>query len=1180
MKLKSLEISGFKSFADKTIIEFMPGMTGIVGPNGSGKSNIIEAIRWVMGEQSAKDLRGTKMSDIIFGGTNKRSALNRSEVSMTFDNSDHYIKSEFNEIRITRKLYRSGESTYQINGVDSRLRDIHELFMDTGLGRESFSIISQGRVEGIFNAKSEERRGIIEEVAGVYKYKQNKERAQKELKQTGDNLARVADIIYEIQGRIEPLAEQSAQATDYIAQNDRFETLDTLRLALTHRNLETQIKQATTKVEAQDSRVNQVKSALDILHQSLSEKRQERVSVQLQRDKLQQEILHDTQERERLIGAKNLSAQQIKTIEQNIVQKNSQAADWGKRLQELKQQIKQRHVENQTLQEQKQTLQQQVASFDNAVQVALQHDLQKKIAHHRHVYIQTMQTIAALHNSLQSDQKLQQRLMNRRQILSQKLLDEKQTLATLTLDLPKQHDVIPINRFESDVVTLQKQSERDTKRYQAYEKQWYSALNDLNKTRSQRDALTALDEYVGFYQGVRALMQSQVRQQFLGIKGVVAELMTVPANYTLAVETVLGGALQQIVVDTTGTAKAVIGYLTQKRAGRVTILPIDTIKPRPLPNISRVTSSEGFIGIAADLVEMPVEMADIKSNLLGSTVIAENLDAATQIARLGNYRFRVVSLDGQVVNAGGAMTGGANHKSGTSILSRQTELTRLNEQLETLTQLTNKLEKSLQDSRLQGDDLRQKLQAAQERLTTAQNDTAQIDYDLARQQDVVKQQKRVLQALQIESDELTKQLADIDSQLTTNQQKLEVVQDKQINQENETKRLEQELADSSLQSQVSSEQKAAVQTNYATVQAKMDSLASQIKLLKTQHDDAENQWHQVQNALKEANDQLNTAKSNADNVKKVDVITNRIVAIQAKFDQYTKQVNGLTDLVVILENQVTTQQETLRANNSAQSQAVGQLTRLEGQLDNVQAQLLTQYGIVDITDIVTDHETAELSHLESQLALVKRSLDELGTVNIGAIAEYEEVKIRFDFLTKQRDDLKTASDTLLQTIDEMDEEVQIRFKQTFDAVAARFSTIYAKMFGGGRAEIFLTDPKHLLTTGIDITAQPPGKKFQQMSLLSGGEKALTAITLLFAILDVRPVPFVVLDEAEAALDEANVDRFAKYLYHFSGDTQFIVITHRKGTMMNANLLYGVTMQEAGVSKMIAIDLDKVTESVG
>lgn len=1182
MKLKSLEISGFKSFADKTIIEFMPGMTGIVGPNGSGKSNIIEAIRWVMGEQSAKDLRGTKMSDIIFGGTNKRGALSRSEVSMTFDNSDHYVKSEFNEIRITRKLYRSGESSYQINGVDSRLRDIHELFMDTGLGRESFSIISQGRVEGIFNAKPENRRGIIEEVAGVYKYKQNKERAQKELAQTSDNLARVADIIHEIQDRIAPLAEQSAQATDYIAQKERFEKLDTLSLALTYQNLEIQIKEATDKVETQDTRVNQIKSSLDVVHKSLSEQRQERVSTQLKRDKLQQDILYNTQERERLIGARNLSKQQIEALEQSIIQTGNQETDWLTRLDSINSNIDEINAEKKQLQIQKGNLQNQISAFDVTIQATVQSELQKKIDNHRHDYIQTMQDIAALRNAVQSDEKSKERLTKRAQSLLQQLTKESSILTTLQESLKEtnQNDNPHVEQLQQNVDKLQDRYEQEILNHQKHEKRWYSVLNDLNKLRSQRDALSALDDYAGFYQGVRALMQPHTRQKFSGIKGVVAELMNVPADYTQAVETVLGAALQQVVVDTTATAKQVIQYLTQKRAGRVTILPIDTIKPKYLTAIENIRLIDGFIGIAADLVEMPVDMSAIKSSLLGSTIIAKDLNAATQIAKAGKYRFRVVSLDGQVVNAGGSMTGGAHQKSNTLILSRQNELSQLNVKVEEITQKTESLEATVQKQSVQTDTLKKELALAQKLLLTAKNETAQVDYDLTRKQDAVKQQKRVVQVLQMENQDINTQLNDNNTQLRVNVQKIEAAQILQKEQELEEKQLDQALLDVSNQSQISSEQKSIVQTAYATVQTKIDSLGAQLAQLGTQRDDAQMQLSHIQKELEAANNQLGHAKADAKNVEKVDGITTQLQVMQTQFDEYTTVLNQLSDSIIILENQFTKQQETLRINVNTQNHSVAELTRIKTQLDSIKTQLLTQYDIVDITDIVKSHQIDELSELKTQLGLLRRSLDEIGSVNLSAIAEYESVNARFEFLTKQRNDLKDARDTLLQTIDEMDSEVQIRFKQTFDAVAAKFSIIYEQMFGGGRAEIRLTDPKHLLTTGIDIIAQPPGKKFQQMSLLSGGEKALTAITLLFAILHVRPVPFVVLDEAEAALDEANVDRFANYLYHFSGDTQFIVITHRKGTMMKANLLYGVTMQEAGVSKMIAVDLDKAAESVG
>ncbi|QEA33101.1 chromosome segregation protein SMC [Leuconostoc carnosum] len=1184
MKLKSLEISGFKSFADKTVIEFMPGMTGIVGPNGSGKSNIIEAVQWVMGEQSAKDLRGTRMSDIIFGGTRKRGALNRAEVAMTFDNSDHYVKSEFNEVRISRKLYRSGESSYQINGVDSRLRDIHELFMDTGLGRESFSIISQGRVESIFNAKPENRRGIIEEVAGVYKYKQNKEKAQKELSQTSDNLARVADIIHEISGRLEPLAEQSAQATDYLSQKERFDILDKLRLALTKQYLEDQVQQVLREVEKQDHIVNQSKSALDILNQSLSEKRQERTSTQLARDKLQQDILHMTQDKERLIGAENLSSQQIEILQRDIVHNKAQLDDFSTRLGTIAAQRQTLKSKQEDLVSEKQVLQQQIDNFDEKKYLQSQSTLQSQIVQNRHAYIQTMQDIAALHNALQTNDKLKQQLEQRIQTTQKRLISEQDKLQDLKEQLeiyqPKKLKTFDTDHLEKQVRQLQQQLEQASATYKTDEKRWYEALNQLNKTQSQRDARNTLDEYVGFYQGVRVLMKPDIRQNYAGIKGVIAELMTVPAQYTLAIETVLGGALQQVVVDNTHTAKQVIHYLTQNRAGRVTILPMDTIKGRHLNLIDAVKKHEGFVGVASELVTMPTEMTAIKANLLGGTILAKDLSAATEIAKLGQYHFRVVSLDGQLVNVGGSMTGGANQRRGATILGRQSELLSLNDRVDVLTQQAQVLESSLKSQRVDNEKTRNTLQDARNNLASVQNETEQVDYTLSRQQDEIKQQQHVIQALEYELKDLESQQTDNNQQLVAQQQQLDKSQSVKAQQEVEAKELQQALSQASTQSQSNQEQRATVQTQFATVQAQVDSLVSQLQLLDSQRDDLLQQQKTVFEALKTLQQQFETVKHKTDNDIKVATLSQQLTDAQVDFEQQTHDIEVLTSAVTALESQFVSQQEKLRHNISLQSQTAAQLARLQTQLDNIQKQLLTQYDIVDVTDVLDANDSRDLTEIESQLQLLKRSLDEIGSVNLGAIAEYEEVQTRFEFLTQQRDDLDTARQTLLQTINEMDQEVQIRFKKTFDAVAEHFSNIYSQMFGGGRAEIRLTDPEHLLTTGIDITAQPPGKKFQQMSLLSGGEKALTAITLLFAILHVRPVPFVILDEAEAALDEANVARFARYLHDFAGDTQFIVITHRKGTMMNANLLYGVTMQEAGVSKMVAVDLDKATGSVG
>ena len=1036
------------------------------------------------------------------------------------------------------------------------MRDVHDLFIDTGLGRESFSIISQGRVESIFNAKPENRRAIIEEVAGVHKYKQNKDRAQKELTQTRDNLARVADIIHEIQGRIDPLAEQSAQATDYLAQKERFEVLNRLQLALTHHDLELKIIEATRRAESNDGLVNQDKTKLDVLNKALADKRQERISAQLLRDKLQQNILHDTQVRERLIGASNLSAQQIKSLNdsltiqaQQITQLQSEQDDLTKKKDSL-------IIEKQKLTVAADELKTQLKKFDRHHQLAQQKDTQQKLEQNRHNYIEVMQDIATVHNTLQTEEKAKSNLTARLAKLTNQLESETAALHTLSADLPssdsEQQTSQVLKDLQKALANWQQQIDTAEAKYQADEQNWYRLLSDLNKVRSQLDARNALDEYAGFYQGVRALMKPDIRQAYPGIQGVVAELLTVPVDYTL----------------------------TKKRAGRVTILPMDTMKSRQLSGLYHVESISGFIGVAADLVTMPKDMRQIKSNLLGQTVIAKDLDAATHIAKAGQHRFRVVTLDGQIINTGGSLTGGANQKQGATILSRQAEINHLNQQVAQLTAASQKQEKSLQEERKRLNALREASQAAETKYATAKNQVNQVDYELTRQQDALKQQQRTVDALKFELTDIKAQQADLLEKLVADEKSLQRLTNQKATLESEATELKTALAHLSEQSQVDQTQQTLVQTQHVTMKTRVDGLNEQLEQLTNQNDTVTNRLAALQAQHSALKKQLVMAQDNDDHDAKVANISARLEQAEKDFDKQTEQFNSLTDVTTSLEEQFEAQQANLRVHITAQSQTAAALARLETQLDNIKGQLLTQYDLVDISDVLGQHQVDELPEITSQLTLVKKSLDEIGSVNIGAITEYEEVKTRFDFLNQQRDDLQLASDTLLQTIDEMDEEVQVRFKATFDQIATHFSAVFSKMFGGGRAEIRLTDPKHLLTTGIDIIAQPPGKKFQQMSLLSGGEKALTAITLLFAILQVRPVPFVVLDEAEAALDEANVDRFAQYLYHFSGETQFIVITHRKGTMMKANLLYGVTMQEAGISKMIAVDLDKARESVG
>lgn len=1179
MKLKTLEISGFKSFADKTTIEFMPGMTGIVGPNGSGKSNIIEAIRWVMGEQRAKDLRGTKMSDVIFGGTHIRHGLNRAEVSMTFDNDDQYLNTLFSEVTITRKLYRSGESVYQINGVDSRLRDVQDLFTDTGLGKESFSIISQGRVESIFNAKPEERRAIIEEVAGVHKYKQNKDKAQRELEQTNDNLSRVGDIVYEIEQRLDGLAQQSAQATDYLSQKERYELLDQSRLALLIQQLNN--KQVTTKraLADQQTQVKSAKQAADDLETRLADQRQEQADLSQQQEQAQQQVVTLIQKKEQLIGAQNLKQQQYQNLTSELHATQS-------RLEKLTETLDANAVYLETLEQRKltadqkyQELSQTVSQLDQQASENQQETLQAKINSNRAAYIEIMQAIAGAHNNSQTAQKEIKRLEQRQKTLVVKyeqvqhdLVEHQQALKTYQAEHGELIDMQQLTTTVTKHNQLLKQQQKD---YHEQEQVWYQTLKTVSRVKTDLQARTALDEYAAFHQGVRTLMQDNVRQQFKGIKGVISDLITVPSDYAYAIEITLGGTLQHVVVDYITTAKHAIKYLSQHKAGRVTLLPIEAIKSRHI-DTSMVEHLEGFVGLAADLVKMPKDMTAIKYNILGTTVIAKDLESATQIAKAAQYHFRVVSLDGQIVNAGGSLTGGMQHKQSHTLLSRQQALSELEDKLTELKHTADTQEKKLQNQRDLITVTTQDLDTAQQALQAAKSQSNQTDYELEKYQNVVTEHERQLKTLEYEQSDLIQLLAERQQEYDTSQSELQQLSKKQAETESAYNELTQQSTQLSENYHSTQEKRVTARSEWTKYQAQSQNLSEQTAQLVQQQvqQQAEKERLQVHIDTLQNNMRILTETLTED---KVSTISHELQTLQGK--QKSLQATTATLAVTIqkIEQQLMIAQGNVRLATEEQGAILTRQASLQTKIEHFEQQLMAEYN-VKYTQVPIERVTQTISDIEEQLALLKKSINELGHVNIGAIEEYEQVKQRYDFLTQQRDDLNTAKDNLMQTIEEMDDEVQTRFKTTFDAVSHHFSKIFSQMFGGGRAEIQLTDAKHLLTTGIDIIAQPPGKKFQQMSLLSGGEKALTAITLLFAILHVRPVPFVVLDEAEAALDEANVARFSRYLHDFGGHTQFIVITHRKGTMMQANLLYGVTMQEAGVSKMVAIDLDHIDAS--
>ncbi|MGM9892234.1 chromosome segregation protein SMC [Limosilactobacillus sp.] len=1179
MRLLSLTIDGFKSFARKTTIKFEEGMTGIVGPNGSGKSNIIEAIRWVMGEQSARQLRGDKMADVIFNGSANRAPLNRALVSITFDNSDHYLASDYTELTVSRKLYRNGDSEYLINGQKVRLKDIVDLFIDSGLGRESFSIISQGRIAAIFNGKPEDRRGIIEAVAGVAKYQKNKSTAEKRLATTMDNLNRVSDIIHELSSQLDPLADQSALAKDYLEQKKQFDRFDQTRIVRTYDQQHGQLTKLQAKLQEAQQLSKKYQLETTVAEKKLAQHKEGRTALAAKKDQVQQSILKQTQliadyrnrrsvsdvkQQQRQREAERLQ-EQLATNQQAVTGANQDLTKLKATIEEQQTAIASHREElsraqHLTAGEQLRQLQQRLAELQNQ-QIDL---LQKQTTLHNQATFLQQNHQQSLSQQKQSNADLSARL-DRKKSVSAQLTTQQERVDQLQAALTGQRqELAHVNQQLSTV----------TDRYQQTQRQWYQVLGDAHSTASRIKAFQAMEEtYAGYYRGVQSVLKN--RDQFPGLAGAVSELVEVPSKLTTAIETVLGGQLQQLVVDQQATGKAIINYLVKTRGGRVTILPLDTLRQRrPLTIWTELASLPGYVGRATELIQYPAKYQLIVDHLLANTVIADNLDHAATIARAGRHQVRVVTLDGQLINASGAMTGGANRHQQHGVLSQK----QTGKELSTLLQQQQASAKSLEaqvaqlhQSQEQGQDRQAKLQVKGHDLTqqlqAAQNDVQRL-------RDQLKELDRQISSLQYQNNQQTDQHQSYQAQVAQNQAAQQQT-DRQLAQVKEaTQSVNQQIEQLRTNADSQNEQVHQLHQWLAVADERGQQYHQQEQRLVARLRELEKQGqqltHQRDQLLQSLQVQDSDEKSTA---AALDQAKHRLAGLQ---EQLTAANNDLTAVEEKLSGEEKRQdrlQGLLRAAADNVSDLTAQRIRCEGQLDQLLNQLSEHYSMtIDAARQKADQDISD-QDLATRLKLLQRGIDELGTVNVSAIAEYDRVKERYDFLKGQQDDLLTSRDQLQQTMAEMDSTVKKRFLTTFNQVSAAFNETFRQIFNGGRAKLELTDPQHLLTTGVDIIAQPPGKKNQHLNLLSGGERALTAITLLFAVLKVRPVPFAILDEPEAALDDVNVQRFANYLQRFGkSGPQFIVITHRKGTMMGANVLYGVTMQESGVSKMVSVDV--------
>ncbi|HEL2006623.1 TPA: chromosome segregation protein SMC [Streptococcus suis] len=1174
MYLKSIEMQGFKSFADKTKVVFDRGVTAVVGPNGSGKSNITESLRWALGESSAKSLRGGKMPDVIFSGTESRKALNYASVVVTLDNSTGFIANKQKEIKVERHIYRSGDSEYLIDGQKVRLRDIHDLFMDTGLGRDSFSIISQGRVEAIFNSKPEERRAIFEEAAGVLKYKTRKKETESKLAQAQGNLDRLDDIIYELDNQVKPLEKQAQTAKKFLE-------LDGQRKELYLDVLVAQLSLGKEKLSEKEAELESVKTELTSYYKQRSELEQEnqnlkekrhRLSEQLERE---QAVLLDLtkliSDLERKIEVHKLESSQNESSRQEA---QARLENLLTRREQLVEQIDQKQETLAQLDSSLSSLKDDIAAVDKEISY-FSEDPDQVLDHLREQYVALMQEEAEASNRLT---KIQQDIANQISLSESKSED----LARLQTEKQTAQEVLDKSRKsleEADHVLRQllesyqiKKSELDQTQtaYQAEQGRLFDLLDQLKGKQARQSSLEAiLKNHSNFYAGVKAVLQAA--PSLGGIIGAVSEQLTFDTRYQTALEIALGGASQNVIVEDEATAKRAIAFLKEKRQGRATFLPLTTIKPRQLSGqqVSLLESSEGFLGLASDLVTYQPNLDAIFQNLLGTIAIFDTIDHANQAARATKFQVRMVTMDGAEIRPGGAFAGGSNRNNSTTFIKPELdallgEIAELSSQLQEQESLVAAKKTSLDQTRealetikAEGEEARLNQQSARIHQEQAENRLAQLSaqYDL--------QMSQVSPTILAELEEAAaKEEVNVQA---LNEKKLAL--DQQINQVRDNRDSIQE----SLQK---------LQTQKGQLTLEQAELTSQLRFEQTDLRRLQEEKVVADKEISLLEDMIDQ-KLEALEDTSIEILEEQLQAASDKQNQTNQILIRLKFELEDIDGQFEDLEERLQQARTKNDDLIRKQAKLEADCEQAGDKLRTLLGNL------TEHfklsfeaaqsqakEVENLAVAEQSLKDLERAIRALGPVNLDAIEQYDEVNNRLTFLNEQRTDILSARDLLLDTIHEMDDEVKERFKVTFEAIRESFKQTFKQMFGGGSADLILTEGD-LLTAGVEISVQPPGKKIQSLNLMSGGEKALSALALLFSIIRVKTIPFVILDEVEAALDEANVKRFGDYLNRFDKESQFIVVTHRKGTMAAADAMYGVTMQESGVSKIVSVKLKDV-----
>lgn len=1171
MYLKEIEIQGFKSFADKTKVVFDQGVTAVVGPNGSGKSNITESLRWALGESSVKSLRGGKMPDVIFAGTESRKPLNYASVIVTLDNQDGFIKDAGQEIKVERHIYRSGDSEYKIDGKKVRLRDIHDLFLDTGLGRDSFSIISQGKVEEIFNSKPEERRAIFEEAAGVLKYKTRRKETESKLQQTQDNLDRLEDIIYELDNQIKPLEKQAAIAR-------KFMELDGQRKAIYLDVLVAQIQNNKAELDLTEEELNQVQELLTGYYQKRQDLEEENQALKKKRHDLQAEMAKDQSslmdltslisDLERKLALSKLETEQVALNQQEA---QTRLAGLDEKRKALIQEKEEKEANLNQLEENLAVNTKELNRLE-AELLAFSDDPDQMIEQLRERFVAFLQEeadvsnqLTRIENDLENSRQQTQKQEEQLESLKEQLASAKSKASEQELALKSAKE--EVQNLLADYQTSAKEEEAQKQAYQSQQNQLFDRLDSLKNKQAKAQSLeNILKNHSNFYAGVKSVLQEKNRLG--GIVGAVSEHLTFDVRYQTALEIALGASSQHIIVEDEQAATKAIDFLKRNRSGRATFLPLTTIKARSISgqNQDVIASSPGFLGMADELVTFDTKLEAIFKNLLATTAIFDTVEHARDAARKVRYQVRMVTLDGTELRTGGSYAGGANRQNNSIFI--KPELEQLQKEIAQEEKLLRQEEENLKSVQEALNTLSQTLETIK-----SQGEQARIEEQglyLAYQQNC-QQVEELETLLELQEQELTNlRGGDWQAEKGKCQERLAVIA-------TEKQKLESEIEEIK-------SNKNAIQERYQNLQEKL----SQERLRKTEmlgqkryevadieriNKELENlniEQEEIERLLQEKVDNLEKvdtellAKQEAEAKSQKEEIQQGLIRKQFELDDIEGQ---LDDIASHLEQARQQNEEWIRK----QTRAEATKEKITDRLRYLQGQLTEEYQISYTEALEQANQLEDLAVAEQKVKDLEKSIRSLGPVNLDAIEQFDEVHERLEFLNSQRDDILSAKNLLLETITEMNDEVKERFKSTFEAIRESFKVTFKQMFGGGQADLILTEGD-LLTAGVEISVQPPGKKIQSLNLMSGGEKALSALALLFSIIRVKTIPFIILDEVEAALDEANVKRFGDYLNRFDKDSQFIVVTHRKGTMAAADSIYGVTMQESGVSKIVSVKL--------